>query len=133
MRWVPQDAVIFSAMDGGKISYGIGRGRRRSHRPRHEAAFADDHPQVARGYSSFWRARGDGIGGQRQRISIARARLKNARFVLDGQPARSKPRDEQIVQRACRGHVEPTTIVIANRLAMCMRADRNVVLGTAHS
>ena len=73
-------------------------------------------------------------GGEKQRISIARAMLKNAPIViLDEATAYTDPENEAIIQesvaRLVRGR---TLIVIAHRLSTIVDADQIVVVNDGH-
>lgn len=69
-------------------------------------------------------------GGEKQRISIARALLKNAPIVLlDEATASLDPENEVLIQKAISALVEDkTVIVIAHRLQSISNADQIVVL-----
>lgn len=69
-------------------------------------------------------------GGEKQRISIARALLKNAPIVLlDEATASLDPENEVLVQQAISALVtEKTVIVIAHRLQSICNADQIIVL-----
>ena len=69
-------------------------------------------------------------GGEKQRISIARALLKDAPIVLlDEATASLDPENEVLIQQAISALVaEKTVIVIAHRLQSIMSADNIVVL-----
>ncbi|MCU0490385.1 MAG: ABC transporter ATP-binding protein/permease [Chloroflexaceae bacterium] len=69
-------------------------------------------------------------GGEKQRISIARALLKNAPIVLlDEATASIDPENEWLIQQAFDVlAAEKTVIVIAHRLATLQRADQILVL-----
>ena len=69
-------------------------------------------------------------GGEKQRISIARALLKDAPIVLlDEATASLDPENEVLIQQAISALVaEKTVIVIAHRLQSIMSAANSVVL-----
>ena len=69
-------------------------------------------------------------GGEKQRISIARALLKDAPIVLlDEATASLDPENEVLIQQAISALVaEKTVIVIAHRLQSIMSADNILVL-----
>ena len=69
-------------------------------------------------------------GGEKQRISIARALLKDAPIVLlDEATASLDPENEVLIQQAISALVaEKTVIVIAHRLQSIMSADNIIVL-----
>ena len=69
-------------------------------------------------------------GGEKQRISIARAMLKNAPIViLDEATASVDPENEAVIQRAISALTRgKTLIVIAHRLATVMDADQIAVI-----
>ena len=69
-------------------------------------------------------------GGEKQRISIARALLKDAPIVLlDEATASLDPENEVLIQQAISALVaEKTVIVIAHRLQSIMSADKIIVL-----
>lgn len=73
-------------------------------------------------------------GGEKQRISIARAMLKDAPIViLDEATASIDPENEHLIQQAIRELVRDKTIVtIAHRLTTIKNADQILVLDKGH-
>ena len=73
---------------------------------------------------------GNFSGGQRQRLCIARALLKNPRIlILDDSTSALDSRTDEAVRTGLRDRLPGvTTIVIAQRIAQVMRADRILVM-----
>ena len=73
-------------------------------------------------------------GGEKQRISIARAMLKNAPIViLDEATAYTDPENEAVIQQSVARLVQgKTLIVIAHRLSTIVDADQIVVVNDGH-
>ena len=83
------------------------------------------------GYDAIVGDRGARLcGGQRQRLAIARALLKNAPIlILDEATSHLDTESEMLVQKALANLMEHrTVIVIAHRLSTIRRADKIVVL-----
>jgi ATP-binding cassette subfamily B protein len=97
-----------------------------------KAAFAHEFIEaLPGGYDSFLGERGVRLsGGQRPRISIARAMLKNPPLLLlDEATSALDAQSEHMVQAALEAAMTGrTTLVIAHRLATVQRADRIIVL-----
>ena len=73
-------------------------------------------------------------GGEKQRISIARAMLKNAPIIiLDEATSSVDPENEDELQRAIEALTHDKTIImIAHRLKTVRNADQILVLNNAH-
>ncbi|MDO5732886.1 MAG: ABC transporter ATP-binding protein [Eubacteriales bacterium] len=86
--------------------------------------------QLPNGYDTIVGEGGSSLsGGEKQRISIARAMLKNAKLILlDEATAGIDPDNEKFIQEAIENLVhDKTLIVIAHRLATIQKADQILV------
>jgi subfamily B ATP-binding cassette protein MsbA len=129
---VPQETFLF----GTTLAENIGFGRVGATREQIEAAakvanahdFITDLPD---GYDTEVGERGVRLSvGQRQRIAIARAILRDPRIlILDEATSAQDSESERLVQQAmARLLAGRTSFVIAHRLSTVLRADRIVVL-----
>lgn len=87
------------------------------------------------GYQTMLGENGSTIsGGERQRISIARALLKNAPIILlDEATASLDPENEELIQRAISRLIRnKTVLVIAHRLRTVAGADKIIVVDNGH-
>ena len=132
MALVPQEPVLFATTVGDNIRYG----RLEATDAEVEAASraANAHEFITRlpsGYETEVGERGVQLSaGQRQRIAIARAILRNPRILLlDEATASLDNESEYLVQEALdRLMRNRTTIVVAHRLTTIENADKIVVL-----
>ena len=129
---VPQDSTIFSASAMENIRYGRPAATDDEVIAAARAAHAHDFLQRQHeAYHTFLAERGLRLSGrQRQRISIARAMLKNAPLLLlDEATSALDSESERAVQAALEEAMKGrTTLVIAHRLSTVVNADRIVVM-----
>jgi ATP-binding cassette, subfamily B, bacterial len=133
---VPQDTALFADTVAANIAYGATEASRQAIEAAARAAFAHDFiAALPEGYDTMLGEAGVTLSaGQRQRIAIARAVLRDAPILLlDEATSALDAESETLVQRALDKIMEGrTTLVIAHRLATVMRADRILVLDHGH-
>jgi subfamily B ATP-binding cassette protein MsbA len=129
---VPQEPMLFGTTIEENIAYGRDGATREEiesvARAAHAAEFIEALP---RRYESRVGERGVKLSvGQRQRISIARALLKDPEIlVLDEATSSLDTESERLVEEALEQLMEGrTTLIIAHRLSTVQRADRVLVL-----
>ena len=129
---VPQETVLFNGSVYDNILYGRLDATREEVEAAAKAANAHDFiMQLPNGYETMLGDRGMNIsGGQRRRISIARAILKNPQIlILDEATSALDTESERVVQEALdRLMVGRTSFVIAHRLSTIKNADKIMVL-----
>jgi ATP-binding cassette, subfamily B, bacterial len=128
---VPQETALFADTVAANIGYGVGEASRAEIEKAARAAFAHDFiVKLPQGYDTMLGEGGVTLSaGQRQRIAIARAVLRDAPILLlDEATSALDSESETLVQRALDGIMQGrTTLVIAHRLATVMSADRILV------
>ena len=128
---VPQETALFADTIAANIAYGVDRAGRSEIEAAAKAAFAHDFTvALPQSYNTMLGEGGVTLSaGQRQRIAIARAVLRNAPILLlDEATSALDSESETLVQRALDKIMEGrTTLVIAHRLATVIRADRILV------
>lgn len=129
---VPQETSIFAANVLENIRFGNPQASDDEIKTAAKAAAADEFiDRLPDGYHTYLGERGLRLSvGQRQRIAIARAILKNVPILLlDEATSSLDAESEQLVQHALEHLMhDRTTLVIAHRLATVLKADRIVVL-----
>lgn len=132
MSFVFQDVVLFNDTVYNNIKIGNMDATEEEVLAAAKAAYCDEFVKaMPAGYQTVLGENGSTIsGGERQRISIARALLKNAPIVLlDEATASLDPENEVLIQQAIsRLIVGKTVIVIAHRLRTVVGADKIIVL-----
>jgi ATP-binding cassette subfamily B protein len=129
---VPQETALFADTVAANIAYGKEAASRIEVEEAARAAFAHDFiVALPQGYDTMLGEGGVTLSaGQRQRIAIARAVLRDAPILLlDEATSALDSESETLVQKALDKIMDGrTTLVIAHRLATVMRADRILVL-----
>ena len=128
---VPQETALFADTIAAKIAYGAIAASEAEIELAAKAAFAHDFiTALPLGYATMLGEGGVTLSaGQRQRIAIARALLRNAPILLlDEATSALDSESETLVQRALDRIMQGrTTLVIAHRLATVINADRILV------
>jgi ATP-binding cassette, subfamily B, bacterial len=128
---VPQETALFADTIAANIAYGAEGASATEIKDAARAAFAHDFiGALPQGYDTMLGEGGVTLSaGQRQRIAIARAVLRNAPILLlDEATSALDAKSETMVQRALDKVMEGrTTLVIAHRLSTVVGADRILV------
>lgn len=129
---VPQDTALFNDTIGYNIAYGMKEATQEdieaASRKAHIHEFIE---RLPKGYETMVGERGIKLsGGEKQRIAIARAFLRNAPIlILDEATSSLDSASEVEIQEALKELMHGrTTIIIAHRLATVMNADNIIVL-----
>jgi ATP-binding cassette subfamily B protein len=129
---VPQESVLFEGSVRDNITYGLGSVSDRRVEEALRAANAWDFVMdLPDGVNTLVGERGARIsGGQKQRLAIARALIRNPRIlILDEATSALDSQSEKEIQSALESlMVNRTTFVVAHRLSTVQKADRILVL-----
>ena len=128
---VTQETVLFNDTVRANLAYGRADLPLERIREAAAAAYADEFiMRLPQGYDTVAGEGGTSMsGGQRQRLAIARALLKNAPIlILDEATSHLDSHSEALVQKALNNLMrDRTTLVIAHRLSTVAKCDRIVV------
>ncbi len=136
MAVVFQDTFLFATTVRENIAFGSERADEAAIVAAAQAAHAWEFiERLPRGLDTLVGERGAQLSeGQKQRIAIARALMRNPRILILDEPTSAlDARSERLLQAALENLMRGrTTFVIAHRLATVRRADRIVVLDGGH-
>jgi len=129
---VPQESVLFDGSVRENITYGLGDVSDEAVAKALEASNASDFvAALPEGVDTIVGERGARIsGGQKQRLAIARALIRNPRIlVLDEATSALDSESERAIQKALESLMaNRTTFVVAHRLSTVQKADTILVL-----
>ena len=132
VAWVPQHPYLFNATAAENIRFGRPEASLTEVMTAAHQAHAHEFIQaLPQGYNTMIGERGTRLsGGQAQRLSLARAFLKNASLlILDEATSQLDPENEALVLQATERLMQGRTVlIIAHRLSTVSNADQIVVL-----
>lgn len=130
--YVPQKAFLFSGTVAGNIGYSEDNMSEESLKKAAEIAQAKEFVETEEvGYEGYVAQNGSNFsGGQKQRLSIARAIAKKAEiFVFDDSFSALDYRTDKVLRAALRSESKGVTnIIVAQRIGTIMDADRILVI-----
>ncbi len=134
--YVPQKGVLFSGTIDSNLRYGNQQASEEEIQKAAEIAQAIDFIQEKEdGFDSAIAQGGTNVsGGQKQRLSIARAIAKNPEiYIFDDSFSALDYKTDVVLRRALKTHTkDATTIIVAQRISTILHADQIIVLDEGH-
>jgi ABC-type multidrug transport system fused ATPase/permease subunit len=137
VAYVPQDIYLIDASIAENIAFGYNRAEIDEDRLQHAARIAQlDHfinQELPDGFSTLVGERGVSLsGGQCQRLGIARAMYKNAKFIVfdEATSALDNLTEREVMSAISALPKDTTILIIAHRLSTLQSCDRIFVMDT---
>ncbi len=129
--YVPQTSALLERSIAENIAYGKPNAKQEDIKQAASEAFADKFiEELPNGYQTILNAQNQLSGGQMQRLSIARALLKDAPIlILDEATSALDSESEFYIQKAIENMLKDKTVIaVAHRLSTLKNMDRIIVL-----
>lgn len=129
--YVPQTSALLERSIAENIAYGRPNAKQEEIKQAAKEAFADKFiEELPNGYQTILNAQNQLSGGQMQRLSIARALLKDAPIlILDEATSALDSESEFYIQKAIENMLKDKTVIaVAHRLSTLKNMDRIIVL-----
>ena len=132
LGYVPQKGVLFSGTIGSNIMYGNPNGSEQEMIEAAQVAQAEEFIETKKHrYESHIAQGGANVsGGQKQRLSIARAIAKHPQvFLFDDSFSALDYKTDAVLRQALKEHTENATVlIVAQRISTILHADQIIVL-----
>ena len=131
MSYIPQSSQMLERTIGENIAYGRPNATKEEIEQAAKDAFADEFiHELPNGYKTILNAQNQLSGGQMQRLSIARAILKDSQILLlDEATSALDSESEFYIQKAIENVIQDKTVlVVAHRLSTLKNMDRIIVI-----
>ena len=131
ISYIPQSSQMLERTIGENIAYGRPNATKEEIEQAAKDAFADEFiHELPNGYKTILNAQNQLSGGQMQRLSIARAILKDSQILLlDEATSALDSESEFYIQKAIENVIQDKTVlVVAHRLSTLKNMDRIIVI-----
>ena len=131
ISYVPQTSALLERSIAENIAYGMPNAKQEAIKQAAKEAFADKFiEELPNGYQTILNAQNQLSGGQMQRLSIARALLKDSPIlILDEATSALDSESEFYIQKAIENMLKDKTVIaVAHRLSTLKNMDRIIVM-----